>query len=169
MEFRGLKSMSTDELWTCHTELVSVLARKISAKKQQLDHRLRQLHLEALEGTARRERRPYPRVLPKYRNPDDPSETWAGRGKQPRWLAAQLRIGRTLEDLRIQQSSDRKRRSPCGDSSTDRAVFAGSPAPQRSQRKTAPASVAEAVVLGIASAGRACEGLRPQNERPISP
>ena len=111
MELRDLKSMSIDEIWTCHTELVSVLARRISAKKQQLDQRLRQLHSEPLEGTTRRERRPYPRVLPKYRNPDDPSETWAGRGKQPRWLAAQLRIGRTLEDLRIQQSSDRKRRS----------------------------------------------------------
>lgn len=111
MNLRDFKSMSTDELWTCHMELASVLARRISAEKQRLDQRLRQLHSEALEGNARRERRPYPRVLPKYRNPDDPSETWAGRGKQPRWLAAQLRTGRTLDDFRIQRSSDRKRRS----------------------------------------------------------
>jgi DNA-binding protein H-NS len=111
MKLPDFKSMSIDELWTNHTELVSVLARRISEKKQQLDQRLRQLHSKALEGNAPRERRPYPRVQPKYRNPDDPSETWAGRGKQPRWLAAQLRTGRTLDDFQIQQLSDRKRRS----------------------------------------------------------
>jgi hypothetical protein len=40
------------------------------------------------------ERRPYPPISPKYRNPDLPSETWSGRSKQPRWLVAQLRSGR---------------------------------------------------------------------------
>ena len=28
------------------------------------------------------------KVAPKYRNPENPKETWTGRGKQPRWLAA---------------------------------------------------------------------------------
>jgi DNA-binding protein H-NS len=50
-------------------------------------------------------------VFPKYRNPAKPEETWAGRGKQPRWLTAQLRAGKNLDDFRIQPSSDRKRRS----------------------------------------------------------
>jgi hypothetical protein len=36
-----------------------------------------------------------------------PSETWAGRGKQPRWLTAQLRSGKLLDDFRIQPSSGR--------------------------------------------------------------
>jgi H-NS histone family len=27
-------------------------------------------------------------VFPKYRNPDQPAETWTGRGKQPRWPTA---------------------------------------------------------------------------------
>ena len=42
----------------------------------------------------RRQRRPYPKVFPKYRNPKKPAETWSGRGKQPRWLTAQLRSGK---------------------------------------------------------------------------
>ena len=42
----------------------------------------------------RRQRRPYPKVLPKHRNPKNPAETWSGRGKQPRWLTAQLRSGK---------------------------------------------------------------------------
>src|SRR5690242_6879652 len=49
------------------------------------------------------ERRRYPPVLPKYRNPyGEPSETWVGRGGTPRGLSAQLRKGKRLEDFRIQ-------------------------------------------------------------------
>ena len=40
-------------------------------------------------------------VAPKYRNPDNPKETWAGRGKQPRWLAAETDKGRRLEEFLI--------------------------------------------------------------------
>jgi hypothetical protein len=39
--------------------------------------------------------------LSKYINPAQPSETWAGRGKQPRWLAAQLKSGKRSDDFRI--------------------------------------------------------------------
>jgi DNA-binding protein H-NS len=52
-----------------------------------------------------RARRPYPVVVPKYRNPEQPSETWAGRGKTPRWLAAQLKSGRRIDDFRIRQAA----------------------------------------------------------------
>jgi len=41
------------------------------------------------------------KVPPKYRNPANPAETWTGRGKQPRWLAAQVANGRKLEDFLI--------------------------------------------------------------------
>ena len=32
-------------------------------------------------------------VPPKYRNPDDPTQTWAGRGRQPRWYADKINAG----------------------------------------------------------------------------
>ena len=41
------------------------------------------------------------KVAPKYRNPDNASETWTGRGKQPRWLAAQTGQGRKLDEFLI--------------------------------------------------------------------
>lgn len=41
------------------------------------------------------------KVAPKYRNPANPKETWAGRGKLPRWLAAETSKGRKLEDFLI--------------------------------------------------------------------
>jgi len=93
MKPRDLKSMSVDELWSLNERIVSVLARKISAEKARLDERLRQVTSHA--------RRPYPKVFPKYRNPAEPSETWAGRGKKPRWLTAQLKSGKRIDDFRI--------------------------------------------------------------------
>ena len=50
-------------------------------------------------------RRPYPAVVPKYRNPERPSETWAGRGKTPRWLAALLKSGKRIDDFRIRHAA----------------------------------------------------------------
>jgi DNA-binding protein H-NS len=40
-------------------------------------------------------------VAPKYRNPENPAETWAGRGLKPRWLAAAIKDGKKLEDFAI--------------------------------------------------------------------
>ncbi len=41
------------------------------------------------------------KVAPKYRNPDNVNETWTGRGKQPRWLAAFTGQGRTVDEFAI--------------------------------------------------------------------
>ena len=41
------------------------------------------------------------KVAPKYRNPGNAEETWAGRGKPPRWLAAELSQGRSLDEFLI--------------------------------------------------------------------
>ncbi|MBH1489506.1 MULTISPECIES: H-NS family nucleoid-associated regulatory protein [Stenotrophomonas] len=41
------------------------------------------------------------KVVPKYRNPANPSETWSGRGRQPRWLAALVQKGMAPSDFLI--------------------------------------------------------------------
>ncbi|MDI1254222.1 H-NS histone family protein [Thermomonas sp.] len=41
------------------------------------------------------------KVPPKYRNTANAKETWAGRGKQPRWLSAETAKGRKLEEFLI--------------------------------------------------------------------
>ena len=105
-----LEAMDFDELWRLHEELTKVLAEKISAEKRKLEKRLAQLSRAEQVGEAAappeerrtdRPRRKYPKVLPKYFNPSAPTETWSGRGKQPRWLVAALRSGHKLENLRI--------------------------------------------------------------------
>jgi DNA-binding protein H-NS len=40
-------------------------------------------------------------VAPKYRNPENPAETWAGRGLKPRWLAAAIKGGKEQDDFLI--------------------------------------------------------------------
>jgi DNA-binding protein H-NS len=40
-------------------------------------------------------------VRPKYRNPENHSETWTGRGREPRWMAELIRRGRKREDMLI--------------------------------------------------------------------
>jgi DNA-binding protein H-NS len=102
MKSGELKSMSLDALWLLHEQVESILRCKLSEEKTRLDQRLRKLKVGI--QTSGPSKRPYPHVLPKFQNPDRPSETWAGRGKQPRWLAAQLRSGKKLEDFRVKPS-----------------------------------------------------------------
>jgi DNA-binding protein H-NS len=104
MNRHNLNSMSVDELWSFHELVVSVLARKISSERARLEQKLRELSQNtpaSIKKVSHHARRPYPEVFPKYRNPVRPSETWAGRGKQPRWLTAELRSGKKLDDFRI--------------------------------------------------------------------
>jgi DNA-binding protein H-NS len=79
MQSLEFEQLTIDELWALHEEISEVLAARLAAEK----------------------RRPYPPVRPKFRNPDNPAETWAGRGRQPRWVAEQLRLGRRMEELKI--------------------------------------------------------------------
>ena len=105
MKKNNLESMSIDELWSLHEKVAAALAEKITAERDLLQTRLMQLNrrqeVEKKRREKKAERRPYPRVFPKFRNPEQPSETWAGRGKRPRWLTAQLSSGKRIEDFRI--------------------------------------------------------------------
>ena len=107
-----LKSLSIDELWALHEEVGGLLSERISAEKRELEKRLAKLNRGLVEkapvaraalkaGGRRTGRRKYPPVLPKYQNPGDPSETWAGRGKQPRWLVSELKAGKKIDDFLI--------------------------------------------------------------------
>jgi DNA-binding protein H-NS len=96
-----LASLSTNELWMLREKIAVALAAKIAAEKDLLETRLRLLTQGHRQAVATRRRRPYPAVAPKFRNPDEPSQTWAGRGKPPRWLTAQLKLGKRIDDFRI--------------------------------------------------------------------
>ena len=37
----------------------------------------------------------------RYRNPDNPEQTWSGRGRRPHWIHAAEAAGRSLEEMRV--------------------------------------------------------------------
>lgn len=41
------------------------------------------------------------KVAIKYRNPDNPSEKWTGRGMKPKWLRELIEQGRKLEEFEV--------------------------------------------------------------------
>ena len=107
MKRTKLASLSSDELWALHQEVAATLASRLTAEMKTIEIRLGQLDGLARTRPPRKTtgRRFYPTVTPKFRNPDQPSQTWAGRGKQPRWLTAHLSSGKRIDDVRIEQTA----------------------------------------------------------------
>jgi DNA-binding protein H-NS len=117
-------TMPLEELWRLYERLAKVLADKIAVEKRNLEGRLAKLgrvtivreigsHLPpSFSLKDRGPRRKYPKVLPKYCNPLDPSQKWSGRGKRPKWVIAALEAGKSLDDLKIKpaKKGDRKER-----------------------------------------------------------
>lgn len=115
-----LEAMSIDDLWTLHEKVSRILSVRIASEKHELEKRLAYLNrgtdaivqgADLTSGNGEgKPRRKYPRVLPKYRNPSAPHETWSGRGKQPRWLVAAIKTGRKIDDFRIGTAANSKGR-----------------------------------------------------------
>src|SRR5215467_3539698 len=114
-----LESLSIDELSALYDRVRLVLTRRIEKEKSKLEETLanlgkglvtegRGVRVAASQG---RQRRKYPPVLPKYRNPANRSQTWAGRGKQPRWLVAQLKAGKKVDDFLIKSRAGARARA----------------------------------------------------------
>jgi DNA-binding protein H-NS len=112
MDKLDFAAMPLDDLWSLHEQITKVLSTRIIAQKRELEQRLLQLNRsthvsEAADATLKgesgkfRSRRKYPLVLPKFKNPSEPGETWSGRGKQPRWLVAALKAGSKIQDFEI--------------------------------------------------------------------
>jgi DNA-binding protein H-NS len=109
----NLDAMTVEKLWELHAKIGRVLSDRLTSRKLELEKLLARLSArtnvelsdqpEALssKGLANVPRRKYPRVFPKFRNPQVPSETWSGRGKQPRWLSAALETGRKIDEFVI--------------------------------------------------------------------
>ena len=102
----NLNKMSTTEL----KKLISD-AQAALAKKQEVAERVRKLAhdngldisdlMAADKPKKAKSKKPRGKVAPKYKNPANASETWTGRGRQPRWVADALAGGKSLNDLLI--------------------------------------------------------------------
>ena len=104
-----LHHMSEDQLEHMIQNAQRLLEEKQKGKRQEVIAQIRKLAASAglevtittAEGGKVKSARKGSRVAPKYRNPNDPNETWTGRGVKPKWLRALLEQGRNQDDFKI--------------------------------------------------------------------
>ncbi len=101
----NLNALSLKELKDLQSQIAKAIATFEDRKKKEalseLEEKARSMgfSLAELTGTAvSRKRAP---AVAKYANPANPSETWSGRGRKPRWFEAALNAGKSPEDLAI--------------------------------------------------------------------
>lgn len=84
-------------------ELVQALTKSLTATKPKLSES--KTPLKSLKGTTQKnfvaKGKKNKKVTPKFRNPENPTETWSGRGRKPRWVENQLKLGATLVSLEV--------------------------------------------------------------------
>jgi DNA-binding protein H-NS len=107
--------MSIDRLSELRAEVEAAISSKIVEERRSVQDRLGRLDRLVTNGarvkmTGRGGLRGA--VPPKYRNPENPAETWAGRGLKPRWLVAAMKAGKKLEYFSIEASAKRGRGRP---------------------------------------------------------
>ncbi len=64
------------------------------------DHGLA-IEINAQKLRPKRKKKPRRAAQPKYRNPDNPEQTWNGLGPRPKWIRAFIAAGNTIEELEI--------------------------------------------------------------------
>jgi DNA-binding protein H-NS len=104
----NLASMSVEALIKMRDDIGKILSNKVGQLQSQLaalghggwmgngKKAVGRPKGSALKGT---------KVAPKYRNPKNRSETWAGRGAMPRWMAAAVEAGKKKESFLIDKSA----------------------------------------------------------------
>lgn len=110
MKKLNLNGFSFDDLVALRERIDQDIAKRMKTEKSQLKARL--ARLERIErvspaaqngaaASAKPRRNKRGKVPVKYRNPAKRSDTWTGRGRPPRWLAAAMKAGKKKEDFLI--------------------------------------------------------------------
>lgn len=86
----GLEKMSYAALTELESQIARLKLEKQNAERAQLREKMgemaRQAGFDVSEIFGKRKGKGS--VAPKYRDPKNPENTWAGRGRMPRWLVA---------------------------------------------------------------------------------
>ena len=112
MNTAGIETMSETELRellrNAHESLDRLVAKRARATLKEAKRMAAEVGFEAVftkagktDGKQAKPQSQRAKVLPKFRNPENPDEVWSGRGRQPRWVQAALAGGETLSDLAI--------------------------------------------------------------------
>lgn len=101
----NLENMSLDELKALSKDVDKAIktyeARKLNEARAELEAKARELgvSLDAVMGGGSGRKRSV--AAPKYRHPENPSLTWTGRGRTPKWVVDHEGQGGSRDDLLI--------------------------------------------------------------------
>ncbi len=103
----ALKTMSIEKLRDLKSKVEAAIHTHLVGRRRELETELSKLaRFEGGRGGGKVGRGGLRgSVAPKYRNPENPAETWAGRGLRPRWLTAAIKSGKKLDDFLIAGAS----------------------------------------------------------------
>lgn len=99
MDLKQLKELKKD----IEKAISSFEARRLANARRELEAKAAELGVSLSEIFGSKPAKATRAVVaPRYRNPKNPSETWSGRGRKPRWLTVALTsVGAKLEDFLI--------------------------------------------------------------------
>ena len=95
---------------------LEALAREIEVRKTEVEKEAKQNAYAEMLAVAEKHGVPFEEVIAlhggkgrksgakapaKYANPENPSQTWSGRGRKPAWLHEGLKAGKSVEDFEI--------------------------------------------------------------------
>jgi len=102
-----LSNLTISQLRTLEIEIPKEIKRREKDEKSKIRKELEALaaqrgySLDEILNTAESASKTTKPVAAKYRNPEEASMTWSGRGRQPKWVQAYLANGGQLESLAI--------------------------------------------------------------------
>lgn len=106
-----LNSMSLRELKDLQVRVNRAVATYEDRRKKEalaeLEDKARELGFSLSELLAAQSQRPVrtrAAGTAKFANPLDPSETWTGRGRKPKWFTDALAMGQSPEDMAVAES-----------------------------------------------------------------
>ncbi len=97
-ELKALQRGVENQLKTTRTRAISAATQELQDAAQKIAKK-HGLNASDLLGRKRKSRKPP--VPPKYRNPNDHSQTWSGRGRQPAWFREATAKGKSTKSLEI--------------------------------------------------------------------
>ena len=107
MTYEDLTKLSLEDLRKLRKDVEKAIQTFQDRKKDEARKKLEEVAREfgysfneLAESATPRKRKP---ADPKYANPDDPSQTWTGRGRKPRWMVDALERGVSRESMLIKR------------------------------------------------------------------
>lgn len=100
-----LESLSLKELKDLRTQVDRAISSFEGRRKREaaaeLEAKARELGFTLQDLVDAGSTRKRGKAEAKYANPENPSDTWTGRGRKPRWFAEAVSAGRSPEEMAV--------------------------------------------------------------------